>query len=105
MLRIVVELVRFFGCGRRGAERSITGDAVRAFGRVKIELSVASARERKLLFVAPDVVPHNEETNWSSTRVLVFHSLERVVEPLQSSRCMIQHGSFTEHNVADLSLA
>src|ERR1041384_4593843 len=68
---------------------------------MKVKLRIASARQWKLLFIAPNIVAHYEQTNRSSTCILVLDSLERVVEPLQ--RCdAVQDSSFTEHNVANL---
>src|SRR6185369_6592731 len=69
---------------------------------MKIKLRVASACQWKLLFIAPDVLAHYEQTNRGCACILVLDSLQRVVEPLQSSGCVVQDNSFAKHDITDL---
>src|ERR1051325_1084599 len=69
---------------------------------MKVVLRVARTREWKRLLVAPYVVAHDEETNRRTARILVFDSLQRVVEPLQHGARGVQHRVFAEDDVANL---
>src|SRR6185295_4694808 len=102
ILRVVIKLVLLLNSRRCYAQRSIAGDTVRALGRVKVIPGVPSTCERKLLLVAPDVVAHDEQPHRSTAGKLVLNSLQRVVEPLQSSNGVIQHGIFAKYDITNL---
>ena len=69
--------------GSGSAQCAVTGACVRAASRVQVITGLAGARQRPVVFIAPDILTHDENAHRLLALHTILNALQQVIVPAQ----------------------